>query len=58
MKDESSVKISGWEPGRSVGGGKFPKLEKLISGGQTGADRAALNVAIRHGLVDGFRREL
>ncbi|MCX6972187.1 MAG: putative molybdenum carrier protein [Verrucomicrobia bacterium] len=53
MKDESSVKIGGWEPGRSVGGGKFPELEKLISGGQTGADRAALDVAIRHGFPHG-----
>jgi len=53
MKNESSVKISGREPGRSVGGGKFPELEKLISGGQTGADRAALDVAIRHGFPNG-----
>jgi len=36
-----------------VGGGKFPELEKFISGGQTGADRAALDVAIRHGFPHG-----
>ncbi len=30
-----------------------PRLEKLISGGQTGADRAALDVAIRHGFPHG-----
>jgi hypothetical protein len=28
-------------------------IEKIISGGQTGADRAALDVAIRHGLPHG-----
>jgi hypothetical protein len=28
-------------------------LEKLVSGGQTGADRAALDVAIRHGFPHG-----
>jgi len=30
-----------------------PGLEKLISGGQTGADRAALDVAIRHSFPHG-----
>jgi hypothetical protein len=30
-----------------------PLLEKLVSGGQTGADRAALDVAIRHGFPYG-----
>ena len=30
-----------------------PGLEKLVSGGQTGADRAALDVAIRHGFPHG-----
>lgn len=29
------------------------QLAKLVSGGQTGADRAALDVAIRHGLPHG-----
>lgn len=28
-------------------------IEKIISGGQTGADRAALDVAIRHGVSHG-----
>jgi predicted Rossmann-fold nucleotide-binding protein len=30
-----------------------PLLEKLVSGGQTGADRAALDLAIRHGFPHG-----
>jgi hypothetical protein len=30
-----------------------PLLEKLVSGGQTGADRAGLDVAIRHGFPHG-----
>ncbi|MEI6279089.1 MAG: putative molybdenum carrier protein [Verrucomicrobiae bacterium] len=41
---------------KSHNGGKLavpPGLEKLISGGQTGADRAALDVAIRHGFPHG-----
>ncbi|MCX6969702.1 MAG: putative molybdenum carrier protein [Verrucomicrobia bacterium] len=35
-------KLAGW-----------PRIEKLISGGQTGADRAAMDVAIRHGFPHG-----
>lgn len=30
-----------------------PRLARLVSGGQTGADRAALDVAIEHGLLHG-----
>ena len=29
------------------------RIEKIVSGGQTGADRAALDVAIRHGVKHG-----
>jgi hypothetical protein len=53
MKDESSVKIGGSEPRWSATWGNPPELEKLISGGQTGADRAALDVGIRHGFPHG-----
>ena len=31
---------------------------KLVSGGQTGADRAALDFAIEHGLPGAFVREV
>lgn len=31
----------------------MPNILKLVSGGQTGADRAALDVAIRHGIPHG-----
>jgi hypothetical protein len=30
-----------------------PKIEKIVSGGQTGADRAALDFAIEHGIPHG-----
>ena len=30
-----------------------PPLERIVSGGQTGADRAALDIAIRHGITHG-----
>lgn len=33
--------------------GKIPMLKKMISGGQTGVDRAALDVALRLGLPHG-----
>ena len=32
---------------------KLPILKKIVSGGQTGADRAALDVAIAHGIPHG-----
>jgi hypothetical protein len=31
----------------------IPPLKKIVSGGQTGADRAALDAAIRHGIPHG-----
>jgi len=38
-------RILGIKHNRSV----FVMIEKIISGGQTGADRAGLDIAIRHG---------
>lgn len=38
--------VSNWSSGSAV-------LKKIISGGQTGADRAGLDVAIKHGLEHG-----
>lgn len=32
---------------------QLPRIEKIISGGQTGADRAALDFAIAHGIPHG-----
>ena len=53
MEKTYALKIGGETPGNVGGRANSPELEKLISGGQTGADRAALDVAIRHGFPHG-----
>ena len=53
MKKQYSLQKGGKEPGGPEGRAEPPELERLISGGQTGADRAALDVAVRHGFPHG-----
>ena len=38
---------------RQAGPGQWTMIEKVISGGQTGADRGALDAAIELGISDG-----
>ncbi|MEI6070521.1 MAG: putative molybdenum carrier protein [Verrucomicrobiae bacterium] len=54
MKEQSESQKGGKNPESAPGKLAVPPgLEKLISGGQTGADRAGLDVAIRHGFPHG-----
>jgi hypothetical protein len=57
--DQMKVQVLHTEPGdRIVGNRRKPEkmkriVERIVSGGQTGADRAALDFAIEHGLKHG-----